>query len=224
MIATTLEDLEKAIRGEIIMSQDLDNMYNSFINGQIPDIWNRVAYPSPKPLFSWFNDLIKRVGFMRSWLMEGQPNAFWLPGFFFPQGFMTGVLQIFARTYKVPIDCLNFGFKIMSSEKINEPPKDGVYIYGLFMEGARWDGNTLSDQLPGIMFDSLPAIHFIPVEEYKQPAKTYACPVYKTGLRAGVLSTTGQSTNFVVSIDFPSTKPEEYWTLRGTAVLCQLND
>lgn len=65
-----------------------------------------------KPLGSWTTDYHKRINFMRSWLQNGPPPVFWLPGFFFPQGFMTGVLQMHARKYTVPIDTLNFGFKV----------------------------------------------------------------------------------------------------------------
>jgi dynein heavy chain len=36
---------------------------------------------------------VKRVETLRSWLVNGQPTTFWLSGFFFPQGFMTSVLQ-----------------------------------------------------------------------------------------------------------------------------------
>ena len=227
-ISITLEQLEKAIKGEIVMSQDLDSMYNSFINSQVPEIWARAAYPSLKPLFSWFNDLIKRTEFMRFWLTQGHLSNYWLPGFFFPQVFMTGVLQTFARKYKVPIDKLNFGYEVLekSKEQLKTPPENGVYVYGLFMEGARWDKEipALGDQLSGEMYAELPVIHFVPVADYKPPENTYACPVYKTSVRAGVLSTTGQSTNFVVAIDLPSKHSQDYWTLKGAAVLCQLND
>ena len=51
-----------------------------------------------------------------------------------------------------------------------------------------------------------------------------SCPVYQTLIRAGVLSTTGYSTNFILAVDLP-THPDdspEKWTLRGTAMACQL--
>ncbi len=94
------------------------------------------------------------------------------------------------------------------------------------MEGARWDttARLMGEQLPGVMYGPVPPIHFVPAQEYQSPAGTYSCPVYKTSVRAGVLSTTGQSTNYVVCIDLPTVKSSDYWTLKGTAILCQLND
>lgn len=79
---------------------------------QVPDLWHKMAYPSLKPLSSWFDDYLKRIGCLRTWLLEGTPACFWLSGFFFPQGFITGVLQMHARKYSIPIDALTFGFKV----------------------------------------------------------------------------------------------------------------
>jgi len=54
---------------------------------------------------------------------------------------MTGVLQTHSRKHKVAIDMLNFSFKVLDEDydTIRNAPKDGVYIYGLYMDGARWD-------------------------------------------------------------------------------------
>lgn len=64
----SLADLEKAIHGFIVMSETLDKMYLSLQNGQVPANWAKVAYPSLKPLASWFLDLKDRVTFMDEWL------------------------------------------------------------------------------------------------------------------------------------------------------------
>merc|ERR1712072_341042 len=82
----------------------------------------------------------ERVEMFREWLIEGPPNAFWLSGFFFPQGFMTGCLQTHARLHKIPIDKLAFGFEILKEENLEdfpEAPEEGMYIYGMYMDGAR---------------------------------------------------------------------------------------
>ena len=65
------------------------------LNNQVPANWANVAYPSLKPLASWLQDLIARLEFMRTWLVNGAPNVFWFGGFYFPQGFLTG--EIFVK-------------------------------------------------------------------------------------------------------------------------------
>ena len=88
----SLVDIDLAINGFIVMGEVLDGMYLSFTNNQVPKNWTKVGYLSLKPLSSWFKDLIIRVSFMYKWLMEGNPMCFPMSGFFFPHGFMTGVL------------------------------------------------------------------------------------------------------------------------------------
>lgn len=68
----------------------------------------------------------------------------------------------------------------------------------------------------------MPVIGFIPAQEAANKDKSYACPLYKTSARAGTLSTTGQSTNFVVTLQLPSDKPADYWIAKGAALLVRL--
>eukprot|EP00163_Fabomonas_tropica_P031149 TRINITY_DN730_c1_g1_i7.p1 TRINITY_DN730_c1_g1~~TRINITY_DN730_c1_g1_i7.p1 ORF type:complete len:4213 (+),score=1156.03 TRINITY_DN730_c1_g1_i7:1002-12641(+) len=228
-MSSSLVQLGKAIKGMVVMSEQLEAMFYSMLNNEVPQMWATVAYPSLKPLGSWVTDLHKRIQFLRKWLSEGQPPAYWLPGFFFPQGFMTGVLQNHARKYQIPIDTLSFSYSVLKTEHgeaIVDPPEDGVFVYGLFFDGGRWDRERrlLGNSLPGEIHSTLPVIHFKPTPNLVRNPEDYNAPLYKTSRRAGVLSTTGHSTNFVVAIDLPTDMEPAYWIRQGTALLCALND
>lgn len=111
------------------MSLELDRMYLAMINNQVPDLWTKVAYPSLKPLANWMIDLHQRIAFLNEWNDNGVPNSFWLSGFFFPQGFMTGVLQNHARKYRIPIDSLKFKFEVNNTwQHININSKASVLM------------------------------------------------------------------------------------------------
>jgi len=134
--------LRKAIKGVVVMSAELEAMFLAFQNNLVPSIWSKSAYPSLKPLASWVKDYHRRITFFQSWLTKGEPKCFWLPGFYYPQGFMTGALQSHARRYQLAIDTLSFGYHIKAmeaSEDVADPPEDGLYIDGLYLEAARWD-------------------------------------------------------------------------------------
>ena len=87
-----LKEIDLAINGFIVMSEVLDEMYLRFTNNQVPKVFNKVGYLSLKPLSSWFKDLLIRVEFIRGWLNHGNPMCYWFSAFFFPHGFMTGIL------------------------------------------------------------------------------------------------------------------------------------
>jgi dynein heavy chain len=112
-MGSSLALIMKAIKGLVIMSPELDLMYSALLKNQVPPNWSEVAYPSLKPLASWIRDLNQRVEFMRNWLKNGHPSCYWLSGFFFPHGFMTGTLQTFARRHQKAIDLLHFKFTVM---------------------------------------------------------------------------------------------------------------
>ncbi len=58
---------------------------------------------------------------------------------------MTGALQTYARETKIPIDTLTFRTKVLSlsEAEVSTPPATGVYVYGLYLEGAKWDSKVL---------------------------------------------------------------------------------
>ena len=113
------------------------------------------------------------------------------------------------------------------NEDLDLKPDDGAYVNGLFIEGCKWNKDTmkLDESDPKILFVKCPSIWLRPSHLTKLSVyKNYKCPVYKTSARRGVLSTTGHSTNFVMFIRLPSSEDENHWIKRGVALLTQLDD
>jgi len=84
VMKSTLINLDKAIQGTVVMSMELEMMFNDFLNNKVPLQWVKAGYPSLKPLSSWVPDLLLRLEFISSWLYHGPPKTYWLPSFFFP--------------------------------------------------------------------------------------------------------------------------------------------
>jgi dynein heavy chain len=226
---TSLVMLDKAIEGTVVMSMELELMFNSFLAGKVPASWVKWAYPSLKPLNSWMSDLIERVTFMRNWVEKGPPMTFWIPGFFFPQGFKTAALQMHARANLLEIDKLNFKTHVQTcfADGIKEKPETGIYVHGLFFQGARWEfkQKLVAEMEHRVPITDFPAVWLEPLmaDEIKNE-RTYECPLYKTSERKGELTTTGHSTNFVMYLDLPTDVSEDHWIRRGAALLAMTDD
>ncbi|KAI8464307.1 MAG: dynein heavy chain and region D6 of dynein motor-domain-containing protein [Monoraphidium minutum] len=273
VMRSSLAALAQAVDGLAVMSAELDELGRSLFDGKVPALWLRRSFPSAKPLGSYVADVLARAAFFGRWLEAGPPAAFWLPGFFFTQAFLTGAKQNYARRHRLAIDSVDFDFAVLDDLPLDggqaplaaplssggaaaaaaEPgaageqpgggegkqeggmraPEDGVYCYGLFLEGARWDGggHALAEAAPKVMYSPMPVIWFLPrdaaaISDGRAPR--YACPLYKTPERRGVLSTTGHSTNFVTDVRLaagdPGRTPPAHWARRGAALLASLAD
>ena len=115
----------------------------------------------------------------------------------------------------------------MIAEEEPPAPENGVNIYGMYLEGCRWDKDLmlLNESSPKVLFDRCPMLWLRPGRDSDMKVfNFYDCPVYKTSERRGVLSTTGHSTNFVMFMKLPTDKDPAHWVRRGVALLTQLDD
>uniref|UniRef100_A0A8D2C9B8 Dynein axonemal heavy chain 14 n=1 Tax=Sus scrofa TaxID=9823 RepID=A0A8D2C9B8_PIG len=298
VVHKSLKDLQLAVKGEIILNQELEEIYHSFLSTRVPALWQKYAYKSSKPLGSWVNDLIQRLNFFNTWakmahtaihhrymrlittwkhpapspshhprhpteqkneFFEGFPARYWLPAFFFPQAFLISVLQDYGRAQGISTDALTFThhvisepidlkddeFSVIIQKKLNivrrafkgmDPTHNGVHIFGLFIEGARWnhEEKILEDSLPCEICCDFPEIHFLPTkistespnapEQTESELYTFECPVYQTPERSRTWTTAGLASNFLTSVYLSTKKPPSHWITLQVALLCEKDE
>jgi dynein heavy chain len=218
-------ELRRAVKGELIMNDELDIIFNALLINKVPLPWMS-AYPSSKPLASWTRDLIERVDQMVQW-GRAAPKVFWLAGFTYPTGFLKSLQQQQARKDNISIDQYGWEFFVLPSEEktIMHSAKEGAYVRGLWLEGAGWstEANALCEPRPMELIVPMPFIHFKPKRrEGKVKVKgVYSCPMYMYPIRTG----TRERPSFVLAVDIPTgTGEPEQWTKRGTALLLSTSE
>jgi dynein heavy chain len=85
-------------------------------------------------------DLLERIKFINLWIDHGPPPVYWISGFFFPQAFLTGTLQNYARKHQIAIDTVAWNFRVQDSmtfDNTKTPPEAGAYTCFTFQLNLR---------------------------------------------------------------------------------------
>eukprot|EP00117_Sycon_ciliatum_P048716 scpid847/ scgid34643/ Dynein heavy chain 5, axonemal; Axonemal beta dynein heavy chain 5; Ciliary dynein heavy chain 5 len=218
-VRSTLVDLKLAIDGTIIMSEMLRDALDNMYDARVPTAWKKISWASATLGF-WFTELLERDTQFRSWCFDGRPNYFWMTGFFNPQGFLTAMRQEVTRAHKGwALDTVVLSNEVtkMFKDDVKEPPAEGVYVYGLFLDGSAWDRRQgkLIEQTPKVLFTSLPVVHIFAINSTagKDP-RFYHCPLYKKPNRTDL--------TFITTLQLKTSQSPDHWTLRGVALLCDV--
>ncbi|XP_006824996.1 dynein axonemal heavy chain 8-like, partial [Saccoglossus kowalevskii] len=219
LVRQTLSDLKLAIEGTIIMSENLRDALDNMYDARIPALWRKISWQS-STLGFWFTELIERNTQFSSWIFETRPNAFWMTGFFNPQGFLTAMRQEVTRAHKGwALDSVTLHNEVIRSykEDISSPPQEGVYVYGLYLDGAAWDrrGCKLIESTPKVLFTMLTVVHVFAINSTapKDP-RLYQCPVYKKPGRTDL--------TYITPLWLKTQQSPDHWCLRGVALLCDI--
>jgi dynein heavy chain len=222
----TLSSLRLAIAGTVALSGDLIQALDSLFDGRIPSLWLKKSWEAAS-LGSWFTGLLARHAQLEKWLLNGRPKAFWLTGFFNPQGFLTAMKQEVSRRHAA--DKWSLDDVVMTSEVLHPPrdveglreePREGVYIYGLYLDGCSWSAkeNRLVDSEPKKLFSPLPVLYVTGVlAKDRKAGGVYAAPTYSVRRRTGA--------NFITTFDLrvDERDPATKWVLRGTCLLASVD-
>lgn len=217
-IRRTLEDLQLAIKGTIVMNTELQEALNYLYDAKVPPKWEKISWIAPT-LGYWFSDVLARTIQFTNWVEEGRPKIFWLSGFFNPLAFLTAIKQEATRSHTGwSLETVSLKTEVTKKDKDNLViPKDaeGVYIHGLFLDGAAWDrkAGKLVDSAPKILVNPLPVLHITPVNVVRNESTNtdYVCPVYRIPRRTAL--------NYVFDIELKTDVDSSKWILRGVAAL-----
>ncbi|NXH39972.1 DYH17 protein, partial [Dicaeum eximium] len=217
-IRRSLKELDLGLQGELTITSEMEELSNALFYDSVPESWTRYAYPSLLTLANWYADLLLRIRELEVWSTDFVlPATVWLAGFFNPQSFLTAIMQSTARKKQWPLDkmCLAVDVTKKTREEITFPPREGSYVHGLFMEGARWDvpSGSIADARMKELTPVMPVIllRAVPVDRM-DTINVYECPVYKTRTRGPT---------YVWTFNLKTKEKAAKWVLAGVALLLE---
>jgi len=238
-VTTMLKQLRLAIKGEVVMTDVLQDCLDAMFDARPPRSWmftvagDEFSWILPS-VGLWFSSLLARDKQDRDWMEGGRPPCFWLTGFFNPQGCLTAMKQEVCRKHqkdpanKWALDDIMYHTEVLTTEKpehIRAQPPEGIYVSGLFLEGAAWnrDQVQIEESAPKVLFVPLPVLFCsanLKTEEMKVIKETfgaqgpYNCPCYK------YRNKTDRFFIFWVTLKCTPDKNPAFWTMRATSLLC----
>ncbi|SCN44990.1 dynein heavy chain, putative [Plasmodium malariae] len=222
VMKSSLKELSLAIKGEINMNSKIESLMNSLYKDKLPELWKNNSYSSNRNLSSWVNNLKERITFLSDWFNDplSTPKVFNISLLFNPNSFFSAIKQILSRNEKCELDKIIMQIEVTnkSLNNIHSYPKEGAYIYGLYLDGANYDveKNTLCDSSSKQKYFLMPVIHCKPIVSMgKIETDVYECPVYKTLSRGPT---------YVTNIKLKTKESSEKWILAGVALILDIAD
>jgi len=224
-LRSSMTELELGIGGALNVTEAMESLATDLQINKVNAKWAEKAFPSLKSLASWFADLLLRVDQLVAWTtILALLKSLWLSGLFNAMSFMTAVMQVTARANQLPLDYMTNRTRFLNTRDvadITSQPAKGVYIHGLFMEGAGWEDGKGEDE--GYITDSkmkdlhpympIANVYSVHIDEMDWFAM-YHCPVFATSLRGATFIMQG-------NVRMDPDDNEVRWILAGAALLTQ---
>ena len=224
-VRAMLAALKLAIAGTIVMSPELAETLDALFMARVPPSWTKVSALISPNMGVWWLNILNRAEQFTNWLKNGRPLCFWLTGFYNPTGFLTANRQEVCRKHSrdgwALDDVINYSEVLKQErEEVKKGPEEGVYIYGLFLDCARWEKakDRLADSEPKVLFAPLPVLWITGTQASTLKGDKnvyYDCPTYKAPRRTGL--------NYITSVLLRTDETALKWTLRGVCLLTSVD-
>ena len=220
----SLEELQLGFRGELTMSEAMEQLAGCLNMDQIPPRWLKASFPTNRALGSWISNLKERCVQLEEWCNDpaSVPKVVDLSKLFNPQSFLTAIKQTSCQQQKLELDKLTIVTEVTKRDRsqIDSAARDGAYVTGLYLEGARWDvaGNCLEESRPKELYCQVPVVHCraVPESDLKDLMKNvYICPAYATSKRRPY---------YVFSAQLKTKASPEKWTMAGVAMILDIGN
>jgi dynein heavy chain len=223
-VTKTLKDLQLAIDGTIVMSDDLAASLDALSNAKAPPLWLKGAWFSPTSGI-WFQSLLNRAKQWNDWIQHGRPKSYWLPGFTNGPGFLTAGRQEVTRAHAGwALDAVAVWTEVtkFEPEDVKEGPPEGVYVHGMYLDGCGWSkkDSKLVEAPPKVLYIPLPCMWVNAVQKAtkKYDYLVYDCPTYerKDPRKRGM---TAAQPNFVFCPEIRTDEHPSKWILRAVCLI-----
>ncbi|KAJ9459816.1 Dynein beta chain [Diplonema papillatum] len=215
-VHSTLAELDLGLKGALSMSAPMVDLFDCIFVDKVPDSWSKVSFMSLRGLGSWFFNLLERNQQLADWTGELQtPKVTMLSYFFNPMSFLTAIMQDTAIKNSFDLDQMALVADVLKKmpDAIEYAAKDGCHVFGLFLEGARWDvgQGCIEESHMKELYPKMPVttVRSLPTTKVDRRDQ-YECPLYKTQARGP---------GIVTGLWLKTKAPPRKWTIAGVGLL-----
>merc|ERR1719272_492411 len=199
------------------MSEVMEGMANSLFLEKLPMWWVKLGFASTRPLRSWRANLQDRCAQLEDWFNEPTsiPKVTDIARLFNAQSFLTAIKQLCCQQQQLELDKLQVFTEVTKRDAkgVDAAARDGAFVSGMFLEGARWDinSNSMEESKPKEMFYKMPVVNCKagPVAD-KDDKNIYICPTYCVPTRRPY---------YVFAAQLRTKQPTAKWIMGGVALI-----
>merc|ERR1719335_1660613 len=215
-----LNELQLGLKGELTMSEQMEQLADALFKETLPHWWVKLGFPSQRPLRSWRANLQDRATQLDEWINDplNIPKVVDISKLFNPQSFLTAIKQICCQQQQLELDKLQVFTEVTKRDAkgIDAAARDGAFVSGMFLEGARWDinANCLEESKPKEMFFKMPVVNCkAGTATDREEKNVYICPTYCVPTRRP---------HYVFPAQLRTKHPAAKWILGGVAIILDI--